>query len=101
MGEFAKGFDLRRKEPCDWQGLFIPISQVRKVQSLKAICGTFGCGLPSTQLLLEEVGICGSYHVPVMTVRWCEAARAQGRWGAWWKEQQARVRLPGRVSPLL
>lgn len=61
MGEFAKGFDLRRKEPRDWQGLFIPISQVRKVQSLKAMCGTFGCGLLSTQIFLEEVGIRGSY----------------------------------------
>lgn len=28
-------------------------------------------------------------------------ARAQGRWGAWWKEQLARISLLGQVSPLL
>lgn len=65
----------------------LPISQVRKLESLKGMCGTFGCGILSTP--------------PSGLVRRCEEARAQSRWGAWWKEQQARVRLLGQVSPLL
>lgn len=51
-------------------------------------------------LLLEEVGMRG-LHVPAVPVRQREETRAQRRWGDWWKEQQARVRLLGQVSPLL
>lgn len=77
----------------------LPISQVRKVKSLKGMCGTFGCGIPSTPP--GRSGDAWLLHVPAGPVRWCEEARAQSRWGAWRKEQQARVRLLGQVSPLL